>query len=170
LDEQTPYIDRKMWIDIVVIPISKYFVEVDTKIVKSNDHMNELFQNLLNNQQEGGILRKMDAPYEHKRSKNLVKVKMTEDNEGLITKIIEGDGNASGLAAKATIVWDGPDGKTEFDATFMGTVETRQEILKNPKDWVGKTVTFLYEGLTGKIPRKPNYGRINPYNCFSVDK
>lgn len=170
LDEEVPYSERKNWIDIVVIPLSKYFVEVDTKIVKSNDHMNELFQSLLADQQEGGILRKMDAPYEHKRSKNLVKVKMTEDDEGLITKIIEGDGNASGLAAKATIVWDGPDGKTEFDATFMGTVETRQEILKNPKYWVGKTVTFLYEGLTGKIPRKPNYGRINPYNCVSVDK
>jgi len=168
--EDAPYSVRKSFIDGNVIHLSDYFVEVITHIVKNEEHMNELFQDLLNDQQEGGILRNMDAPYEHKRSKNLVKVKMTEDNEGLITKIIEGDGNASGLAAKATIVWDGPDGKTEFDATFMGTVETRQKILKNPKDWVGKTVTFLYEGLTGKIPRKPNYGRIDPDNCFKADR
>lgn len=166
----TPYSARKSFIDGNVIHLSDYFVEVITHIVQSDEHMNDLFQSLLLDQQEGGMLRKMDSPYEHKRSKNLVKVKMTEDSEGLIIKIIEGDGNASGLAAKAKIVWDGPDGKTEFDATFMGTVETRQEILKNPKDWVGKTVTFLYEGLTGKVPRKPNYGRINPYNCFSMDK
>lgn len=165
-----PYSARKAFIDGNVIHLSNYFVEVITHIVQSEEHMNGLFQSLLLDQQEGGMLRKMDSPYEHKRSKNLVKVKMTEDSEGLITKIIEGDGNASGLAAKATIVWDGPDGKTEFDATFMGTVETRQEILKNPKNWVGKTVTFLYEGLTGKIPRKPNYARIDPDNCFKADR
>ena len=93
LDEETPYSERKNWIDIVVIPLSKYFVEVDTKIVKSNDHMNELFQNLLNDQQEGGILRNLQGGYEHKRSKNLVKVKSEDDDEGIILNITDGDGN-----------------------------------------------------------------------------
>ena len=119
---------------------------------------------------EGAIIRNCNAPYEHKRSYNLLKVKPTDDSEGIITHIIEGVGNASGLAAKATIVWNGPDGKTEFDATFMGSVETRQDILKNPDDWVGKEVTFLYNGLTGKTPRKPNYGRVDPNNCFQGKK
>lgn len=170
LDENTPYFERKNWIDKVVIPISKHLVGVETMVVKSEQDMLEKFNELLADQQEGAILRNLNGGYEHKRSKNLVKVKLTEDSEGKITKIIEGDGNASGLAAKATIVWYGPDGETEFDATFMGTEEIRQEILKNPKNWVGKTVTFLFEGLTGKVPRKPNYGRIDPENCFKADR
>lgn len=164
LDEQTSYIDRKMWIDIVVIPISKYFVEVDTKIVKSNDHMNELFQNLLNDQQEGGILRKMDAPYEHKRSKNLVKVKSEDDSEATILDITDGDGNWKGAATNVTLKWK----NVTFDAVFKGTYEKRAEILKNKKNWIGKEVKFLYMGLTGL--GTPNYGRVDPDNCFSVDK
>ena len=164
LDEQTPYIDRKMWIDIVVIPISKYFVEVDTKIVKSNDHMNELFQNLLSDQQEGGILRKMDAPYEHKRSKNLVKVKSEDDDEGTILDITDGDGNWKGAATNVTLKWK----NVTFDAVFKGTYEKRAEILKNKKNWIGKEVTFLYMGLTGL--GTPNYGRVDPDNCFKSDR
>ena len=119
---------------------------------------------------EGAIIRNFDAPYEHKRSYNLLKVKPTDDSEGIIIHIIEGVGNASGLAAKATVIWNGPDGKTEFDATFMGSVETRQDILKNPDKWIGQEITFLYNGLTGKFPKKPNYARIDPDNCFQEKK
>lgn len=164
LDEEVPYIERKNWIDSVVIPLSKYFVEVETKIVKSNDHMNELFVDLLNDQQEGGILRKMDAPYEHKRSKNLVKVKSEDDDEGTILGITDGDGNWKGAATNVTLKWK----NVTFDAVFKGTYEKRAEILKNKKNWIGKEVKFLYMGLTGL--GTPNYGRVDPDNCFSVDK
>jgi ATP-dependent DNA ligase len=164
LDEETPYSERKNWIDIVVIPLSKYFVEVDTKIVKSNDHMNELFQNLLNDQQEGGILRKMDSGYEHKRSKNLVKVKSEDDDEAIILDITDGDGNWKGAATNVTLKWKN---KT-FDAVFKGSYETRAKILKEKKNWIGKEVTFLYMGLTGL--GTPNYGRVDPENCFKTDR
>jgi DNA ligase-1 len=164
LDEETPYGDRKNWIDKVVIPLSKYFVEVDTKIVKNEDHMNELFQNLLNDQQEGGILRKMDAPYEHKRSKNLVKVKSEDDDEGIILNITDGDGNWKGAATNVTLKWK----NKEFDAVFKGSYETRAKILKEKKNWIGKEVTFLYMGLTGL--GTPNYGRVDPDNCFKSDR
>lgn len=164
LDEETPYIERKNWIDSVVIPLSKYFVEVETKIVNSNDHMNELFVALLNDQQEGGILRKMDAPYEHKRSKNLVKVKSEDDDEGIILNITDGDGNWKGAATNVTLKWK----NVTFDAVFKGSYEKRGEILKNKKNWIGKEVTFLYMGLTGK--GTPNYGRVDPDNCFKSDR
>lgn len=164
LDEETSYIERKNWIDSVVIPLSKYFVEVETKIVNSNDHMNELFVALLNDQQEGGILRKMDAPYEHKRSKNLVKVKSEDDDEGIILNITDGDGNWKGAATNVTLKWK----NVTFDAVFKGSYEKRGEILKNKKNWIGKEVTFLYMGLTGK--GTPNYGRVDPDNCFKSDR
>jgi ATP-dependent DNA ligase len=170
LDEETEYYERKNWIDVNVIPETKYCIEVKTTIVKSEEEVQFEFQKLLNDKQEGGILRYMDGFYEHKRSKNLVKLKLTDSSEGKITKIIEGIGNFSGLAAKATIVWDGPDGKTTFNANFINSEQLRQNVLKNQKDWVGKIVTFMYEGLTGKVPRTPNYARIDPENCISVDK
>jgi DNA ligase-1 len=126
--------------------------------------MNELFQDLLNDQQEGGILRKMDAPYEHKRSKNLVKVKSEDDDEAIILDITDGDGNWKGAATNVTLKWKN---KT-FDAVFKGSYETRAKILKEKKNWIGKEVTFLYMGLTGL--GTPNYGRVDPENCFKTDR
>jgi DNA ligase-1 len=159
-----PYSVRKSYIDGNVIHLSEYFVEVETKIVKSDNQMNELFQDLLNDQQEGGILRKMDAPYEHKRSKNLVKVKSEDDDEAIILDITDGDGNWKGAATNVTLKWKN---KT-FDAVFKGNYETRAKILKEKKNWIGKEVTFLYMGLTGL--GTPNYGRVDPENCFKTDR
>ena len=147
-----------------------YVVWVPFHTANTLDEVYAIYEEYVADGMEGAIIRNNDAPYDHKRSYNLLKVKPTEDSEGVITKVIEGVGNASGLAAKATVVWNGPDGPTEFDATFMGSVETRQGILKDPDEWIGKEVTFLYEGLTGKTPRKPNYGRIDPDNCFQGKK
>lgn len=147
-----------------------YIVWVPFRTANTIEEVYEIYGEHVAEGMEGSIIRNCNAPYEHKRSYNLLKVKPTDDSEGTITKILEGVGNASGLAAKATVVWQGPDGKTEFDATFMGSIETRQEILKNPGKWIGQEVTFLYNGLTGKTPRKPNYGRIDPDNCFQGKK
>lgn len=164
LDEEAPYNARKLFIDANVTNLSEYFVEVITQNVQSEEHMNALFQSLLLDQQEGGMLRKLDAPYEHKRSKNLVKVKAEDDDEAVIIEITDGDGNWKGAATNVTLNWKD---KT-FDAVFKGSYETRAEILKNKNNWIGKTVTFLYMGLTGL--GTPNYARIDPDNCFKSDR
>lgn len=164
LDENTPYVERKNWIDKVVIPLSKYFVEVETIVVKSETEMLEKFNQLLNDQQEGGILRNLQGGYEHKRSKNLVKVKSEDDDEGIIVDITDGDGNWKGAATNVTLKWK----NKQFDAVFKGSYETRAKILKDKKNWIGKEVTFLYMGLTGL--GTPNYGRIDPENCFKADR
>lgn len=147
-----------------------YVVWVPFETANTLDEVYAIYQNYVEDGMEGAIIRMNDAPYVHKRSYDLLKVKPTEDSEGTIVKILEGVGNASGIAAKATVRWNGPDGPVEFDATFMGSLETRADILKNPDEWVGKEATFLFEGLTGKTPRRPNYGRIDPDNCFQGSK
>lgn len=164
LDENVPYSERKSWIDGVVIPLSKYFVEVETKIVHNKNHLDELYQELVDDGQEGGILRKMDSKYEHKRSKNLLKVKPEDDDEAEIVGITEGTGNWSGTGKVITLKWKG----VTFDATFKGTYEEGVEFLKNKKKWIGKTVTFLYNGLTGL--GTPNYARVDYKNCIKGDR
>ena len=77
---------------------------------------------------------------------------------------IDGDGNWKGAATNVTLKWK----NKKFDAVFKGSYETRQVILKNKTNWVGKTVKFLYMGLTGL--GTPNYARIDPSNCFHSDK
>jgi DNA ligase-1 len=164
LDKDTPYETRKKYIDTHIVGSYDYLMKVDTVIIKDENHMHQEFQNLINDQQEGGILRRMDSIYEHKRSKNLVKVKVDEDDEGVILDIKDGDGNWKNAATNVTLKWKD---KT-FDAVFKGSFERRSDILKEKENWIGKEVKFLYMGLTGK--GTPNYGRIDPDNCFSVDK
>jgi hypothetical protein len=102
--------------------------------------------------------------YEHKRSKNLLKVKPEMDSEAKILKVIEGSGNWGGTAKTATLDWNGK----VFDATFKGTQEQLREILKNKSAWVGKTVTFLYNDITGL--GTPNFARIDVDNCIKDDR
>jgi len=141
-----------------------YVVWVPYRLATTLDDVYAIYDEDVKDGYEGSIIRNCNAPYEHKRSYNLLKVKPTDDSEGIILTIFEGTGNASGLAATAEIKWKG---KT-FNATFKGSQETRREILKNTDKWVGQEVTFCYNGLTGL--GTPNYANIDPDNCFQGKK
>lgn len=164
MDESTPYHIRKAWIDENVIAKFNYCKEVKTHVVRTEDEMYEKCAEFLSDGQEGGILRNLDEGYEHRRSDNLLKLKPEDDDEGKILSITEGKGNARGIAKNALIEWQGK----QFDAEFMGTLEMRRQILKEKKKWIGKNVTFIFIGLTGK--GVPNSARINPTNCFKNDR
>ena len=86
-----------------------YVVWVPFQRANTLDEVYAIYGEYVADGMEGAIIRNFDAPYEHKRSYNLLKVKPTDDSEGVITHIIEGVGNASGLAAKADcgLEWSG---------------------------------------------------------------
>ena len=147
---------------------NKYIVVVDYEIVNGLDDLYRIYQSYVDDGYEGAMYRTIDAPYVHKRSADLLKVKPEDSSEGIITNIHEGEGNWSGLAAKATLQWKdkgfGVGADKTFDATFKGTEEQKATIWQEQKKWLGKEVTFLYNGLTGyKIP---NFARIDVNNCF----
>jgi len=161
---ETFYTIRKTWIDSIVPKYSKYYRKVKSDLVHSMKEVDRIYESYLADDEEGAIVRLTDSPYEHKRSKYLLKYKPEDDAECVILKLIEGTGNWSGTAKTATVTWNGET----FDATFKGTYEQGVERMNNPKDWEGKTVTFLYTGLSGK--GIPNYARIDPDNCFKGDR
>ncbi len=147
---------------------NKYIVVVDYEIVNGLDDLYRIYQSYVDDGYEGAMYRTIDAPYVHKRSADLLKVKPEDSSEGIITKIHEGEGNWSGLAAKATLQWKdkgfGVGADKTFDATFKGTEEQKATIWQEQKKWLGKEVTFLYNGLTGY--GIPNFARIDVNNCF----
>lgn len=159
-DEESAYTTRKAWIDDNVVGSYKYVEGVKDIYISSQKDMDDAYQTLVDDNQEGGILRLKTMPYEHKRSKNLLKVKPEDDDEGVIVDIKEGTGNWSGTGKVITLNWKG---KT-FDATFKGSYEQAVDFLKKRNQFIGKNVTFLYNGLTGL--GTPNYARIDINNCF----
>lgn len=164
LEEDVAYFKRKSWIDDNLVGKYSYINKVDSFEIKSEKDLNNYFNKFIKDGEEGGMLRRFDACYEHKRSKYLLKIKSEDDSEATILDITDGDGNWSGAATNVTLKWN----NKIFDAVFKGEYETRVEILKNKKEWIGKTVTFLYFGLTGL--NTPNFARIDPENCFKTDR
>jgi ATP-dependent DNA ligase len=134
-------------------------VLVNHKISKSEKECCDIYQEYVDDQYEGAMVR-LNGPYEHKRSSLLMKMKPEDDSEGVILDIQEGVGNWAGTGKIISLRWK----NKEFNATFKGTHEQAVEFLKNKNKWIGKTVTFLYNGLTGLFV--PNFARVDYENCL----
>lgn len=164
LDKEHPYHERKQWIDSNIVGQYTHVAKVQDFHIHSQEALDEHYQSFVDDGQEGAILRNKKMKYEHKRSKNLLKVKPEDDDEAEIVAITEGTGNWSGTGKIISLNWNGKI----FDATFKGTQEQGAEFLKNKNDWIGKKVTFLYNGLTGK--GTPNFARVDINNCVKGDR
>ena len=137
-----------------------YYREVESVICNNEEEVMAHFGTLVGNGEEGSIIRIIDAPYENKRSSQLLKLKESDDSEGVILDITPGVGNWAGTGKRITLKWKGQ----VFDASFKGTYDQAKAFLENKDQWIGKTVTFLYNGLTGL--GTPNFARIDFNNCL----
>lgn len=164
LDKEHPYHERKQWIDSHVVGKYAHVAKVDDFHLQGKTDLDRHYQSLVDEGHEGAILRHRGMKYENKRSKNLLKVKPEDDDEGEIVDIMEGEGNWSGTGKVLKMRWKGK----EFNATFKGTREEAIQFLKDKNKWVGRTVTFLYIGLTGL--GTPNYARMDINNCVKGDR
>ncbi len=119
----------------------------------------ELYNSYIEDGYEGAMVR-LNAGYTNGRSSNLLKVKPEDDAEAIIKDVLEGDGNWSGAGKIISLKWK----DIVFNATFKGTYEQGVEFLAKKNEWIGKEVTFLYNGLTGL--GVPNYARVDINNCI----
>jgi DNA ligase-1 len=172
-DQNSPYHVRKIWINVELAaydacwpdPTVKDYIQlVKSHQIESVESLNKVYSAYVDAGHEGIMLRNCNSPYENKRSKHLLKVKPEDDSEAVILDIIEGEGNWSGSGKTITLKW----GDKVFDASFKGTYEQAVEFLNRKDEWVGKTVTFLYNGLTGL--GTPNFARIDINNCVKGDR
>lgn len=159
ITKDSGYIDRERAVRHA-LKDNPYFLRVPCVLCNNESDVMAHFQELIENGEEGSIIRIMDKPYENKRSANLLKMKPEDDDEGVIMNITEGTGNWAGTGKVITLKWKG----STFDSTLKGTFEQGVEFLKNKDWWIGKTVTFLYSGFTGL--GVPNYARIDINNCI----
>lgn len=158
------YKERKQWIDSNVVNEYSYVIKVNDHYINSSSDLDEHYTRYIDEGHEGVMLRHYDMGYEHKRSKNLLKVKPEDSEEAEILDIKEGVGNWSNTGKTITLKWN----DKIFDASFKGSYEQGVDFLKNKKDWIGKTVEFLYNGLTGK--GTPNFARVDINNCLKLDR
>lgn len=162
------YIYRKEGLDNLFVElIPSYGANIHSVFshkISSTKDLDKVYAEYVDAGHEGIMLRNCNSPYQNKRSKYLLKVKPEDDSEAVILDIIEGEGNWSGSGKSITLQW----GDQVFDASFKGTYEQAVQFLKDKDQWIGKTVTFLYNGLTGL--GTPNFARIDINNCVKGDR
>jgi len=119
---------------------SDYVKTVDGCIVSSLNGVNGEFQAALARGEEGIILKALDAPWEDKRSKNLIKFKNELDMEAVVVDWLEGSGKYKGklgsLACK--------NGDIEFNVGTGFSDEDRETI---GREVIGKIVTVKYNEI-----------------------
>lgn len=144
-----------------VLKGNKYCIPIESIYCKNKEEVYKQHGKYVENAEEGSIIRLLNEPYVFKRSSALLKLKNTDDSEGEILDILTGSGNWGDCGKVITLKWKGK----VFNATFKGTQEDSREFLNNKEKYIGRIVTFTYNGLTGK-EFVPNYAQVDFANAF----
>jgi DNA ligase 1 len=132
-------------------------VNVVTSVAATENELDLLYSDYMQVGYEGQMVR-LDAPYENKRSANLLKRKEFQDDEYRIIDICEGNGNKSGMAGYAILRH--PDGRT-FNSNIKGQHDFLTDLLKNRETYLGTYATCTFFNLTPDgIPRFPYVTRL----------
>ncbi len=142
----------------------RYCVPVEYQIVNSKEELLEANDSNVLDGFEGSIVRTINAPYQHKRTNDLLKIKPMDDDEFVITGVEAGEGNWAGKAKR--IFFRFHDGKI-FKGSFKGTMEQAEKFLKEKNKWIGQKVTVHYFGFTGL--GTPNFAQLDINNCLRID-
>jgi DNA ligase-1 len=137
--------------ELVIKVNSPKIVLVQVDIIKGFDEVEPALQRYIESGYEGSMVRNLKAPYEHKRSRNILKYKLFQDAEYEIIDVIEGDGNRSGMMG--SIILKNENGTT-FDASARGNQEFFIDLLVNKANYIGSNATLRYQNLTPDgVPR-----------------
>ena len=132
---------------------SSSVVYVQTEEVDSQEKLDELYSEWMEEGYEGQMIRVSDSFYENKRSKSLLKRKDFEDDEFEILAVNEGSGKLAGRVGN--MLFKSKSGH-EFHSTVNGTQEYLDELWAQRDELVGKQATIKYFNLTPDgVPRFP---------------
>lgn len=134
---------------------------VPTTTCNNLNKLDEMYGAYVGDGFEGQMVR-IDAPYENKRSKTLLKRKEFQDSEYTILDVIEGEGNKAGMAG--AMVFKNELGIT-FNSNIKGNRDYLKEIWANKDSYKGKQATVKYFNLTpdNKLPRFPYVVAVRDY-------
>jgi DNA ligase-1 len=143
------FIDRVKSIDL--IRFHDKIKVVNTYGITSEEYLDHYYSRFLEQGYEGQMIR-LNAPYENKRSKSLLKRKEFVDAEFKIKGVIEGNGNLTGKVGKLQFEINGKP----FESAVNGDWEYIEKLWHSREGLVGKTATVKYFELTEDgIPRFP---------------
>lgn len=128
-------------------------VAVRTVFAANTALLDTYYEQWINEGYEGQMVR-VNAKYEFKRSKNLLKRKEFQDREYRVIGYVEGEGNKTGMLG--ALVFENHLQK-QFNSNIKGTRDYLRELWAKKEELIGKLATVKYFNLTpgDEIPRFP---------------
>ena len=133
---------------------------VETRIVNSKEELMQAYEDFMEMGYEGAIVRNFDGMYVNKRSYDLQKVKVFDDDEFRIVDIKVGTKGT--MAGKAVFICERtredqqlPAGVT-FDCKLKGKMDDLKLYADDKSLVIGRIVTVQYQGYTRKN-KKPRF-------------
>lgn len=119
----------------------------DYVLVKNYEEIDALMKKVKEENREGLVIKVLDAPYQNKRSSNMLKLKLFIDEEFEVIEFLEGTGNWAGKVKKVVCKLNVPatNGKTTFESNIRGTMEQLTELWINRMQHIGKFVTVDFQ-------------------------
>ena len=148
----------------------KTLIKVKTIKINSFKEALQLYKKFIEEGYEGIIFRNIDMPYEQKRSYNLLKYKEFIDDEFIIISAEEGKGKLAGHIGSfickiepnrtlkdiggKTFTFGNTEGRIK--AKMKGEIKYLKHLFNNPKEYLGKPLTIIYQNLSKDgVPRFP---------------
>lgn len=141
------YQARRNWLTNTLQPHETAHVSVVPVIgeydVTTADDLDSIFaiaNDVIGRGGEGVMLNAMDAPYEFKRTKKLLKVKQANENDGEIVGTFMGQGNIAGLLGGIVVRYK--DTTVRVGSGF--SLDERRRYADNPDQLIGRMATYMF--------------------------
>jgi DNA ligase-1 len=145
-----PFSERTAFLRKLKLPAAVRLLQTD--IARNQAELDAFYEQYLAAGYEGQMIRRLDSPYQHTRTRDLLKRKTFTDSEYQIVDIQEGRGNRAGMATRVILKME--DGRT-FEAGMIGGFEYCRKLLAEKASVIGKMGTVQYQNITasGGVPR-----------------
>lgn len=134
-----PIVSRREVTQMTVVPTSRVFYRDNPEDLAE---VVRIFHKFLSWGWEGLMIKAVDAPYEWKRTKNLLKLKLMDTADLTVLSVLEGSGQGAGMVGKLVC---GYKGTALNIGTGRMTMEEKKAFWANPNLIIGKTVEVSYQ-------------------------
>lgn len=126
---------------IVVVPTSRVY---DKNNPQDRQEIVEQFHQFLSVGWEGLMIKNWDSIYEFKRSKNLLKMKLMDSLDLVVTDVFEGAGKYTGMLGGVYVDFKG----NQVGVGSGWSDEQRQYYWQHKNEIVGKTIEIAYQAVS----------------------
>jgi len=146
--QDSPHLMRRLKLtEVLDLNACQYTFAHPFAYVENLEQILTMMEVVKEEKREGLVIKNPNAPYENKRSKHMLKLKVFMDEEFEVVDFLEGTGNWAGKVKKVVCKLNVPatNGKTTFESNIRGSMTELEELWINRAQHIGKKVTVDFQ-------------------------